>query len=45
VILLHLATVLSLIEHIEVMIAFDVDVNTKSEVSTLGCYNLFLQDS
>ena len=43
--LLHLAAELGLIDHIEVLLAFDVDVNIESKVSTLICYNFFLQDS
>jgi len=43
--LLHLAAELSLIEHIEVLLAFDVDVNIRSKVSALVCYSVFSQDS
>ena len=43
--LLHLAAELSLIEHIEVLLAFGVDINIRSEVSALDTYDFFLQDS
>jgi len=35
--LLHLAAELSLIEHIEVLLSFGVDINIRSKVSVLGC--------
>jgi len=38
--LLHLAAELSLPEHIQVLLTFDVNVNIKSQVSVLGCCNI-----
>jgi len=35
--LLHLAAEISLPEYIEVLLAFDIDVNIRSKVSVLGC--------
>jgi len=43
--LLHLAAELGLTDHIEVLLAFDVDVNIRSKVSALACYDFFSKDS
>ena len=37
--LLHLAAELGLTDHIEVLLAFGVDVDIRSQVSALVCFN------